>query len=229
MWRRPVWLDDESPFPPVERADSHGLLAVGGTLTPERVVDAYRRGIFPWPTDEHMPVLWWSPDPRCVLRPRDLRVSRSLEQRLRSGRFDVRFDTAFEAVMRACGEVARPGQDGTWITDEMVSTYVTLHERGFAHSVESWRDGKLVGGLYGVALDGVFSGESMFYRERDASKVAFVTLMRRLQEWNFDLVDCQMETEHPLRFGATTIPRTEFLKALGGSAHTSRWGRSDGP
>ncbi len=185
-----------------------GLVAIGGEITAERVLEAYADGIFPWPVDEESPVLWWSPDPRFVLYPEHLHVGRSLEQRIGSGRFEVRLDTCFDEVIEGC---TRP--EG-WITAEVQAAYTDLFHRGHAHCVGSWRDGKLAGGLYGVALGDVFFGESMFAREPDASKVAFVTLVRQLRAWGFGLVDCQQETEHLARFGAMAIPREQFLAEL---------------
>ena len=213
--RGPFWLDENLEFPPPELAGEHGLLAIGGDLSPDRLRAAYERGIFPWPWYEDQPMLWWCPDPRFVLHPGELHVSQSLEQRVRSDRFEFRLDTAFEAVMRGCAAAPRPDEQGTWITEEMVQAYVEFHRLGHAHSAESWRDGRLVGGLYGVALGGVFFGESMFHNETDASKVAFVNLVRQLEEWGFRLVDCQLETDHLARFGASGIPRPQFLEELG--------------
>jgi leucyl/phenylalanyl-tRNA--protein transferase len=213
MRRGPVWLGPGIDFPPPERAGPGGLLAIGGDLSPERLLAAYRQGIFPWPSSEDEPMLWWCPDPRFVLYPGGLRVSRSLEQRIRSGRFEVRLDTGFAEVIDACASTPRP-DDGTWITPEIREGYLRLHELGHAHSAESRRDGKLVGGLYGVALGGAFFGESMFHRESDASKVAFVHLVRQLASWGFRLIDCQLETEHIGRFGAHPIPRERFLREL---------------
>ena len=213
-WKGPFWLGGKLEFPPVALAGDGGLLAIGGDLSPERVLLAYRCGIFPWPWYEGQPMLWWCPDPRFVLCPAGIHVSRSLAQRLRSGRFDVTLDTAFADVVAGCAETERPDEGGTWITREMREAYERLHRLGHAHSVESWRDGKLVGGLYGIAIGGVFFGESMFFREADASKVAFVTLVRQLDAWGFRLVDCQMETGHLSRFGATTVSRSAFLQRL---------------
>lgn len=206
-------IPEEHLFPDPWLAEPSGLLGVGGDLHPDRLLLAYRMGIFPWYSDDQ-PVLWWSPDPRFVLYPEELHVGRSLGKRMRRGDYTVRMDTAFEAVIRACGTVPRPGQAGTWITEDMVAAYVELHQRGIAHSVEAWRDGELVGGLYGVSLGGLFSGESMFANEPDASKVAFATLVPRLAEWGFGLVDCQIHTDHLERFGAREIPRVEFLRSL---------------
>lgn len=202
-------------FPSVETASPEGLLAVGGDLRPERLFAAYRRGIFPW-YSEGQPILWWSPDPRAVLLPENLKVSRSLRKALRAGKFRVTLDTRFRDVMRACA-APRPQHPhgGTWITPDMVEAYTRLHELGFAHSVEAWQENTLMGGLYGVALGGTFFGESMFARAADASKVAFVHLVHQLRRWGFALIDCQQYTEHLARFGAQEIPRAEFLRRLG--------------
>jgi leucyl/phenylalanyl-tRNA--protein transferase len=212
--RGPFLLGSTPDFPAVEQALDNGLLAVGGRLEPEWLLAAYRRGIFPWPWSDDSPVLWWCPDPRFVLYPHELRVSRSLEQRIRSGRFEVRLDTDFASIIRACAATPRKGEFGTWITDELEAGFVRLHELGFAHCAGSWRDGELAGGLYGVALGGAFFGESMFHREPDASKVAFATLVRQLAAWDFRLIDCQMETDHLRSFGARGIPRARFLDEI---------------
>jgi leucyl/phenylalanyl-tRNA---protein transferase len=205
--------DDEEAFPPADAADASGLLAVGGQLTPRRLMAGYRRGIFPWYADGQ-PVLWHSPNPRFVLPSGKLHVPRSLERTLRRGAFVVRADTAFDRVMEACATAHRPGQDGTWITAEMTTAYRALHRVGVAHSVEAWRGLELVGGLYGVALGSVFFGESMFSQAPDASKAAFVTLARSLFAAGCRLIDCQVETEHLARFGAEAWPRRRFLKEL---------------
>jgi leucyl/phenylalanyl-tRNA--protein transferase len=205
--------EDEETFPPPDAADRSGLLAVGGTLTPRRLMAGYRRGIFPW-YSAGQPVLWHSPDPRFVLPHGKLHVPRSLARTLRRGSLVVRADTAFAQVVEACAEAPRPGQEGTWITPEMRSAYQALHHLGVAHSVEAWRDGTLVGGLYGVALGSVFFGESMFSRAPDASKVAFVTMARALFAAGCRFIDCQVETEHLARFGAEAWPRRRFLREL---------------
>ena len=197
-------------FPDPTLADPSGLLGVGGDLSPERLLLAYRSGIFPWYSDGQ-PILWWSPDPRMVLFTDQIRVGRSLAKRIRQARFEIRVDTAFGEVIRGCAEVERPEQDGTWITDEMDDAYLRLHDLGYAHSIEAWRDGELVGGLYGVAVGRLFSGESMFAREADASKVAFVHITRQLARWGFPLIDCQVHTQHLERFGAVEIDRSEYL------------------
>ncbi len=209
----PVWkLIDEVVFPDPSEAEPDGLLAVGGDLRPERLLAAYAAGIFPWYAED--PILWFSPDPRMVLRPEALRVARSLRKIISREPFEIRFDTAFERVVRACADAKRPQQDGTWITPAMIDAYCRLHELGYAHSAEAWAEGELAGGLYGVSLGAAFFGESMFARREDASKVAFVHLVRRLEDWGFELVDCQIESEHLARFGAENWTRTRFLAAL---------------
>jgi leucyl/phenylalanyl-tRNA--protein transferase len=200
-------------FPPAERADPDGLLAVGGDLSVSRLLLAYRSGIFPW-YEEGMPILWYSPDPRMVLRPDALHVSHSLRRTIGSGRFDVTFDTDFAGVIHRCRTISRPGQRGTWITADMQEAYGRLHAAGQAHSVEVRRAGRLVGGLYGVAVGACFCGESMFADERDASKVALAALVTRLRAGDFALIDCQVPTEHLARLGAVTMPRTQFLPLL---------------
>jgi len=208
------WLRPGEPFPSVRQAlrQPNGLLAAGGDLGIERLLDAYRHGIFPW-FAEGEPILWWSPDPRMVLLPDALKISRSLERILRNKRFEVRFDTAFRAVMGACAE-PREGQAGTWITAGMIDAYCDLHDAGWAHSVETWIDGQLAGGLYGVAIGSMFFGESMFTRARDASKIALVHLAQRLHGHHFGLIDCQMATAHLASLGAREIPRTEFSQRV---------------
>lgn len=206
-------LNEDLAFPPAEDAEPDGLLCVGGDLRPERLLLAYAQGIFPW-YDEELPILWHSPDPRWVLLPDELRVSRSLEKRIRRQTFEVRLDTDFSAVIDACAAIPRTGETGTWITREMRDAYCQLAELGFAHSAEAWQEGELVGGLYGVSLGGCFFGESMFTRENDASKVAFATLVRQLSHWGFDLVDCQVHTPHLVSLGAIEWPRTRFLDTL---------------
>lgn len=208
------YFTDQYPFPDPRKADAEGLLAYGGDLNPQRLLAAYAQGIFPWPYDAKTPLLWFSPDPRMTLRPADLHVSRSLQRTINRKLFDVRFDTAFAEVIKQCATIRRPGQGGTWITQDMIQAYIQLHDMGFAHSAEAWHEGKLVGGLYGVSLGAAFFGESMFARQPDASKVAFVHLLRQLQAWEFQLFDCQVHTKHVARLGATPWPRTRFLKAL---------------
>jgi leucyl/phenylalanyl-tRNA--protein transferase len=208
------FLGPRDPFPPVEFAmrDPNGLLAAGGDLSPDRLIAAYSRGIFPW-FGEDDPLLWWSPDPRMVLFTDELHVSRSLRRVVASGRYRVTLDAAFAGVMEACGE-PRANQDGTWITPEMVQAYTRLAERGLAHSVEAWEGDFLAGGLYGVAIGRMFFGESMFARRTDASKVALVHLVRQLERWEIPMVDCQMSTGHLASLGAREIPRAAFLARL---------------
>jgi leucyl/phenylalanyl-tRNA--protein transferase len=222
----PVYrLGPQLVFPPPEAAEPSGLLAVGGDLRPERLLLAYSMGIFPWYAEEQ-PILWHSPDPRHVLLPSDLAVSRTLRRVLKRAAFEVTLDTAFEDVIRACADCPRKNDSGTWITKDMIEAYCRLFELGFAHSAEAWQDGELAGGLYGVSLGGCFFGESMFTRRTDASKVAFVTLVRQLAAWNFDFIDCQVYTDHLASLGATQWPRCRFLEALDASlARPTRRGR----
>ena len=201
-------------FPSVDSASPEGLLAVGGDLRPERLLEAYRHGIFPWYSDDQ-PILWWSPDPRTVLFPDKLHISRSLKRSLRPSLFSVTLDQCFRNVMQHCaGPRPQYPNGGTWITAEMLEAYTRLHELGYAHSVETWQEGQLVGGLYGVALGGAFFAESMFARASDASKVALVSLVRQLQAWGFRLLDCQQSSPHVMALGAEAIPRREFLDHL---------------
>ncbi|MET0341063.1 MAG: leucyl/phenylalanyl-tRNA--protein transferase [Polyangiales bacterium] len=221
-------LTEELRFPPPEGASAEGIVAVGGDFRPERLLLGYAQGIFPWPS-EGLPLLWFSPDPRFVLTPETAHVGRSLRKRLRKEHFEVRFDTAFDDVIRACAATRRPGQRGTWIIDELVEGYTALHALGFAHSIEAWRDGRLVGGLYGVGLGQVFFGESMFAHEDDASKCAFAVLLAHLRAWGFRLIDCQVHTEHLERFGAEEWAREDFLRllrsAVGGTTRRGPWRR----
>jgi len=209
------WLADNSPFPLLESAlqEPNGLLAAGGDLSPERLLAAYRQGIFPW-YSEGQPILWWSPDPRMVLFPDELKISRSLAKRLRNSDYEVRFDMAFRDVMLACAETQRPQQDGTWITADIIDAYCKLHELGYAHSAETWIDGRLMGGVYGVAIGHMFYGESMFHHVADASKIAFVHMVQRLKQQGFELIDCQMKTSHLASLGAREITRAEFSQRL---------------
>jgi leucyl/phenylalanyl-tRNA--protein transferase len=209
------WLREGDPFPPVERglAEPNGLLAAGADLAPARLIDAYRHGIFPW-YSEGQPVLWWSPDPRMVLFPHELRLSRSLRKRIARRDYVVQADSEFEGVMCSCAAAPRPGQEGTWITQDMIRAYGALHRAGHAHCVETWIDGKLAGGLYGVAIGRMFYGESMFADVPDASKIALAHLVRQLERWDYGMIDCQMTTGHLARFGAREIPRTEFIRKL---------------
>jgi leucyl/phenylalanyl-tRNA---protein transferase len=205
------WLTATDPFPPVSRAmrDPNGLLAAGGDLSVERLLDAYVHGIFPWFSEDD-PLLWWSPDPRMVLYVEEVHVSRSLRRRLRAGGFRITVDAAFRDVMLACAEPRRE-QEGTWITHDMVDAYTRLASLGYAHSIEVWMDEVLAGGLYGVAIGRMFYGESMFARRVDASKIALVALARQLARWGFVLIDCQMSTPHLQSLGAREIPRPDFL------------------
>ncbi|WP_269531059.1 leucyl/phenylalanyl-tRNA--protein transferase [Chitinimonas sp. BJYL2] len=222
------WLGSAPVFPPVESAlaQPNGLLAAGGDLSPQRLLAAYAQGIFPWYA-EGEPILWWSPDPRMVLYPARLHIPRSLAKVLRNRHYEIRFDTAFAAVMEGCASSPRPGQDGTWIVPEVITAYCRLHEAGYAHSAECWMDGELVGGLYGVALGKMFYGESMFARRSDASKLAFVHLVQWLQAQGFGLIDCQMRTDHLDRFGGEQISRAVFLDSLRSlsreTGQTGRW------
>jgi leucyl/phenylalanyl-tRNA--protein transferase len=206
------WLEKTGEFPPVESAltEPSGLLAAGADLSPQRLLTAYRNGIFPW-YNAGQPVLWWSPDPRMVLFPAEFHVPRSLVKRLRRRDYEIRVDSAFESVMRACAE-PRGDDAGTWITEEMITAYCALYRLGHAHCVETWVDGKLAGGLYGIALGRMFFGESMFARQADASKIALAHLVRQLERRKFGLIDCQMNTEHLARFGAREIPRSDFSR-----------------
>ncbi len=209
------WLTAAHEFPPLATAlsEPNGLLAVGGDLAPERLLAAYRRGIFPWYSPGE-PILWWSPDPRMVLFPAEFKVSRSLGRTLRRGGYEVRLDTAFAQVIAACAQTPRRGQHGTWIVPEMQAAYRRLHELGLAHSVETWVDGELVGGLYGIALGRMFYGESMFSWRSDASKIAVAHLARYLERLGFGMVDCQMHTAHLASLGAREIPRDDFIARL---------------
>ena len=222
------WLGADHVFPSVRSAlrEPNGLLAAGGDLSPARILAAYRHGIFPWFSPGE-PILWWSPDPRMVLLPTGMKISRSLARTLRNGRHEVRLDTAFADVVTACAATPREGQSGTWITAEMRAAYMRLHELGYAHSVEVTMDGVLVGGLYGMALGGVFFGESMFSHRSDASKIALAHLCEHLKRTEFGIIDCQMETAHLTSLGARAIPRRDFIAALNRLATTGlppgRW------
>ncbi len=206
-------LSDRLSFPPPHLAIKEGLLAVGGDLSVERLLLAYRSGIFPWYA-EGEPILWWSPDPRLVLYPEELRVSKSLRKVIRKGLFKITVDRDFEAVIQACAEVKRSYGEGTWITDEMKTAYCEFHRQGHAHSVEAWQNDTLVGGLYGISVGRAFFGESMFSRVSNASKVALATFVESLQRLNFELIDCQVKTDHLIRFGAREVARNVFLAQL---------------
>ena len=207
-------IQSAADFPAVDNAldEPNGLLCMGGNLDPDTVLAAYSRGIFPWYSDDQ-PILWWSPDPRMVLFPDEFKVSKSLSKTIRANKFEIRFDTAFDDVISTCAEPRGPSL-GTWILPEMQAAYTRLHQIGFAHSAEAWRDGELVGGLYGIAMGRMFYGESMFARETDASKVAFAALVDKLKADGFELIDCQQETRHLASFGARPIPRKQFAQRL---------------
>mgnify|MGYP003594446623 FL=1 len=206
-------LSEDIVFPPVEEADEDGFLAIGGDLSTERLLEAYRNGIFPW-YNEDEPICWWSPDPRCVLFPQKLHVSKSMNQLIRKEQFRFSMDTCFTEVMENCRSIARKGEQGSWIQDELIAAYTKLHELGYAHSGETWYDGKLVGGMYGVQLGKIFFGESMFSFMSNASKFAFTGFVRELVKQDVQLIDCQMKTDHLLSLGAEMIPRSEFIAIL---------------
>lgn len=212
---RILLLDRYTSFPPVEEAltEPNGLLAIGGDLTTNRLLDAYTHGIFPW-FSAGEPIVWWSPDPRMVMYPDELKISRSMSRRLNRKDYEVRFNTSFRQVMQACAETRRPGQDGTWITDEMIDAYCALHASGHAMSAETWIDNRLAGGLYGVRIGKMFYGESMFHHVTDASKIAFVHLVQELKRQNFGLLDCQMKTSHLASLGAREVSRKEFCQLM---------------
>jgi leucyl/phenylalanyl-tRNA--protein transferase len=223
----PVYqIPQELLFPAPELAEEDGLLGVGGDLSPERLLLAYGSGIFPW-YSKGEPIMWWSPDPRCVLYPEKLKISTSLRQAIKKGNYEVRFDTCFEEVIGHCARTKRKGQRSTWITNEMVRAYIRLHELGFAHSTEVFMDGELAGGLYGVSIGRTYSGESMFHLRPEASKIALYHLVERLKEWKFPLIDCQVTNPHLLSLGAEEMPRKEFLKLVirerEKPGHKDRW------
>ncbi|MDH3353781.1 MAG: leucyl/phenylalanyl-tRNA--protein transferase [Chromatiales bacterium] len=212
----PAWGDSTFPDPSLALSEPNGLLAVGGDLSPNRILNAYRNGIFPW-FSEGEPILWWSPAPRAVIFPKEIKVSKSLKKTIRKGIYQITLDRAFDEVVERCSQpriIDGDVEDGTWITDEMKQAYIDLHMHGFAHSVEAWFEGELVGGLYGISMGKVFFGESMFTRKTDASKVAFVVLVNQLIEWGFELIDCQVASNHLSRFGAVDIPRKQFMDYL---------------
>jgi leucyl/phenylalanyl-tRNA---protein transferase len=206
-------LSEELVFPSPHLASKEGLLAVGGDLSPVRLLLAYRLGIFPWYTEKE-PILWWSPNPRLVLYPGDFRMPRSLQKTIRKAVFDVTMDQAFRQVILECARVRLENRQGTWLVDEMIDAYCRLHDAGFAHSVESWADGRLAGGLYGVSLGKCFFGESMFTRVSNASKVALAALVKKLKALQFAVIDCQVPTSHLIRLGARKIPRSRYLDEL---------------
>lgn len=206
-------LDQRFDFPPLESASPEGVLCVGGNLSPGMLLSAYSQGVFPWFNDDD-PIVWWSPDPRFILVPSELHVSATMKKIIKRRRFELRLDTAFGQVIRACASIPRPGQDGTWITEDMIAAYERLHEAGLAHSVEAWSDGRLAGGLYGIALGSAFFGESMFSREPDASKAAFIPFAWRLAEAGFTLIDSQVRTDHVASLGGRHVSRAEYVERL---------------
>lgn len=217
----PFLIPDAHYFPHPTLADPNGLLGIGSDLHPNRLILAYKSGIFPW-YNEGQPILWFSPNPRFVLYPHELRVSRSLKKSIRKQPFEIKMDTAFAAVIEQCSKKKRPGQFGTWITQEMNEAYLTLHERGVAHSIEAWEGQKLVGGLYGVCVGNLFAGESMFAHRDDASKIAFVYFVHQAIKWGIGLIDSQVYTDHLSRFGARDIPRNSYLETIRSLVHAPR-------
>ncbi len=210
----PVYqLTEKLVFPPPDFAEKDGLLAIGGDLSPERLVLAYSNGIFPW-FSEGDPILWWSPSPRLIIFPHEFKIPRRLSRQMRQKEFSITMDKAFRQVITACATVDKRQKKGTWITADMIAAYSLLHDLGYGHSVECWQDEELAGGLYGISLGGTFFGESMFSRKSNASKIGLVHLVKKLAEWDFDLIDCQMKTAHLMQFGAREIPGAEFRKIL---------------
>ncbi len=223
----PVYqLTDKLVFPPAALAEKDGLLAIGGDLSPERLLLAYSTGIFPW-FSEGDPILWWSPSPRLIIFPDEFKIPKRLSRLMRQKKFSVTLDKAFRQVISACATLDEREEKGTWITRNMIEAYCQLHDMGYAHSVECWQDDKLAGGLYGISLGRVFFGESMFSRQPDSSKIALVSLVKKITEWDFDLIDCQMKTAHLMQFGAREIPGPEFQKLLAKSMsyppQTGKW------
>ncbi|MDW7643257.1 MAG: leucyl/phenylalanyl-tRNA--protein transferase [Nitrosomonadaceae bacterium] len=208
------WITSDSPFPPLETAliTPNGLLAAGGDLSPKRLIEAYRQGIFPW-FNAGEPILWWSPNPRMVLFPNELKISHSLYKTLHNSHYEIRIDSAFNQVMQACA-LPRKEKTGTWIHSDILSAYTALYNMGIAHSIETWENGELSGGLYGIAQGKVFFGESMFFKTPNASKIAFVHLVKQLERWGFGMIDCQMKTIHLASLGAREITRIEFAQKL---------------
>jgi len=213
-------------FPDPSNANPEGLLAYGGNLEPETLIQAYTQGIFPW-YDDSSPIMWWSPDPRMILFPKEIKISKSLKHKLNSEKYNCSFDKSFKEVISQCARVSRTGQKGTWITDEMQKAYLKLHKKGLAHSVETWEEDRLVGGLYGISLGNAFFGESMFHLKPDASKLALYYLNERIKKWHFAFIDAQTPTTHLKSMGAIEIPRERFLKLLEKSmkkpTKTGRW------
>ena len=208
------WLNKDSVvFPPYSEVGDDGLIAAGGDLSVPRLVAAYHQGIFPW-YEENQPILWWSPDPRFILTPSEIHISRSMSKILRQNNFQITTDTAYKKVIKACAKIPRKGSEATWITPDMVNSYIDLFDAGFAHSIEVWEAGKLQGGLYGVSIGKVFFGESMFSFTSNASKIALIILALKLKEWDYGFIDCQVESEHLSNMGAKLIPREKFLTML---------------
>ncbi len=205
--------EEDFQLPSLEKADGEGLLLIGGKVTPDRVLEAYPKGIFPWYNEDEIP-LWWSPDPRFVLFPEEIHISRSMQKSIRKSNFTFQMNTAFEQVIATCATVPRNGQHGTWITAEMEDVYTQLHKKGFAHSAEAWCDGELAGGVYGILIGRVFFGESMFSKKSNASKFAFIQLVKHLQQNGVQLIDCQVYTPHVESLGARLIPREDFVRML---------------
>jgi len=214
-------LDKKLAFPDPSYAEKEGILAVGGDLSVDRLILAYANGIFPW-YGKGSPILWWSPDPRMVLFPGDLKVSDSMRQLIKSGKYACTFDREFEKVIGHCATVPRKDQESTWITNDLMRAYIRLHREGYAHSVETWYEGKLVGGLYGISLGRAFFGESMFHIMRDASKFALYTLVQQLRKWEFGIIDAQQETQHLKSLGAISISRNEFMNILGETVYQNQ-------
>ena len=219
-------LTNKLIFPSAELAEDNGLLAVGGDLSPERLLLAYRNGIFPW-YSEGDPILWWSPSPRLVIFPADFKIPKRLSRLMRQEKFSITIDHAFRQVIAACASTDKRREKGTWITNDMLVAYCQLHDKGYAHSIECWLDDELTGGLYGISLGGIFFGESMFSAQPNSSKIALVHLLKKMQEWDFDLIDCQMKTEHLMQFGAREISGTDFREILAISIestdHKGKW------
>ena len=225
-------LSEDLIFPDPRDAEEDGLIAVGGDLTPARVLLAYHYGIFPWYSDDQ-PYMWWSPTPRMLLYPDQFHTSKTLKRKLKSEEYQVRFDTNFPAVIRACAKIPRSHEQGTWITEEMISTYIELHRMGYAHSVEVYLEDRLIGGQYGLSLGKAFFGESMFSYEKDGSKIAFANLAALLNIWDFDFIDCQLPTDHLKSLGAVEMPREEYLtqldKTLEYEHHRCSWSENSNP
>jgi leucyl/phenylalanyl-tRNA---protein transferase len=206
-------LSSRIEFPPVWLARSDGLLCIGGDLSSKRLLHAYENGIFPW-FSKNDPILWWSPDPRLVLYPKEINISKSLKKKIKKNEFDITMDQAFEKTITACARTRKDNDEGAWLVDEMIQAYIELHQKGYAHSIETWQNGDLVGGLYGICLGGSFFGESMFSFVSNASKLALVALSQYLEKYDFDLIDCQVTTGHLINMGAVEISRHAFIKKI---------------